>query len=131
MELGDRIRELRKLKKATLKDVSDATRLSVSFLSDLERNRTSPSLETLKVLSAYFGIHMTDMIEGLSFAGERTERALPPGLNDLLNDKDYSAGINNEWLELLSKIELRGQRPQTKTEWLELYLSLRRILHAS
>lgn len=131
MELGDRIRELRKLKGAKLKDVSNATHLSVSFLSDVERNRTSPSLETLKVLADYFGMHLTDMIEGVSFAGEKTERGLPPGLGELVNDKEWGGEINNEWLELLSKIELRGQRPQTKAEWLELYLSLRRILHAT
>lgn len=128
MELGNRIRELRKEKSATLKDVSDATQLSVSFLSDVERNRTRPSLESLKVLADYIGINLTDLLDGVSFAGEKTERALPPGLGELIKDKELGDGINDEWLELLLKIELRGKRPQTKMEWLELYFSLRRIL---
>ena len=29
---------------------------------------------------------------------------------------------------MLSKIQLQGRRPQTKREWLELYLHLKRIL---
>lgn len=128
MQLGDRIRELRKIKGATLKDVSDATELSVSFLSDVERNRTTPSLGSLNILSQYFGMNLTDMLGTVSFAGEKTERALPPGLGDLMKDPEWGTELNDEWLELLSKIELQGKRPQTKGEWLELYLSLRRIL---
>lgn len=128
MELGDRIRELRKQKGTTLKDVSDVTKLSVSFLSDVERNRTSPSLESLNTLADYFGLHLIDMLGGVSFAGKMTVDALPPGMNELLQDREWGKQINNDWVELLTKIELRGQRPQTKIEWLELYLSLRRIL---
>ena len=131
MGLGDRIRELRKRKGATLKDVSDATHLSVSFLSDVERNRTTPSLDSLTALADFFGIHLTDLLEGVSFAGEKTEEALPPGLNELLKDEELGQGINKDWIELLSKIELRGKRPQTKIEWFELYTSLKRILEKS
>lgn len=130
MELGDRIRELRKSKSATLKDVGDDTKLSVSYLSDVERGRTLPSLETLEGLAAYFEISLMDMLEGVDIAGEKSERSMPPGLPDLLKDKQWKNEITDDWVNLLTKIELRGQRPRTKREWLELYLSLKRILDA-
>ena len=128
MELGSRIRELRQLKDVTLKDVSDVTKLSVSYLSDVERGRTLPSIETLQKLAVYFEISLTDILEGVDLAGQKTDRSLPSGLADLIKDKQWKNEITDDWVSLLTKIELRGQRPQTKREWLELYLSLKRIL---
>ena len=128
MELGDRIRELRKSKGETLKTTSEGINLSVSYLSDIERGRTNPSLQTLETLAIHFGVTVTDLLYGVEFAGVQTENALPPGLADLLNDKEFSGEIDDAWVELLTKINLRGKRPQTKLQWLELYLSLKRIL---
>lgn len=65
--IGFRLRRERRLKKLLLKDVADATGLSVSFISKIETNKVSPSLSTLhkvaKVLatsvSALFAIEET------------------------------------------------------------------------
>ena len=130
MLLGERIRELRKQKDETLKEASRSTNISVSYLSDIERDRTKPSLETLRTLAKHFNITVTDLLSGVEFAGEETENALPPGLPALLKDKELGKGIDEDWIELLTKIDLRGKRPQNKMEWLELYLSLKRILEA-
>ena len=129
MQLGDRIRELRKQKGETLKNISDETGLSVSYLSDIERCRTNPSLQTLQTIADYFDITITDLLYGVEFAGEMTEKAMPPGLSELMNDEDWKNEIDDAWVELLLKINLRGTRPQNKKQWLELYLSLKRILN--
>lgn len=51
--LGQLLRDLRKQEGKHLRDVAEATGLSVSFLSDAERGRVKPSLATLdKWLSA-------------------------------------------------------------------------------
>ena len=128
MLLGQRIRELRKQKGETLKDTSKETELSVSYLSDIERDRTKPSLKTLETLAKHFDITVADLLSGVDFAGSQTDNALPPGLIDLLIDAEYRDEIDEAWKELLMKINLRGNRPQTKKQWLELYLSLNRIL---
>jgi transcriptional regulator with XRE-family HTH domain len=65
--IGFQLRRERRLKKLRLKDVADATGLSVSFISKIETNKVSPSLSTLhkiaKVLntsvSALFSIEET------------------------------------------------------------------------
>lgn len=50
-ELGHRIKLLRKSKNFTLKEVSEKTGLSISFLSQLENAKTSATLESLKKIS--------------------------------------------------------------------------------
>lgn len=52
MKLCERLRELRSERDLRLKDVAARSGLSVPYLSDLERGRTNPSLDTLRVLSA-------------------------------------------------------------------------------
>ena len=128
MLLGQRIRELRNLKGKTLKDISSSSNLSVSYLSDIERGRTNPSLQTLETLAKQFDLSVTDLLSGVEFAGLPSDSALPPGLGDLLQDHEFGHEINDDWIQLLQKINFRGKRPQTKHEWLELYLSLKRIL---
>lgn len=128
MKLEERIRELRTQRRLTLKDIAEATGLSVSYLSDIERGRTTPSLNTLEALSAAFEISVADLLSGVDFAGEKTIAALPMGLQELLQDEEFGNQIDEQWISLLNRIELRGKRPQTKVEWLELYLHLRRIL---
>ena len=129
MQLQYRIRELRQNNGLTLKEVSEITDLSVSYLSDIERGRTVPSLSTLTKLSEAFEINLTDLLAGVDFAGEKTEAGLPNGLSDLLQDEMFGEELDQEWIRLLSNIQLRGIRPQTKREWLELYLNLKRILN--
>lgn len=128
MKLEERIKELRTQHRLTLKDLSESTGLSVSYLSDIERGRTTPSLNTLEVLSVAFDISVADLLSGVDFAGEKTIAALPVGLQELLQDQEFGDQIDEHWISLLNRIELRGKRPQTKVEWLELYLHLRRIL---
>jgi transcriptional regulator with XRE-family HTH domain len=128
MLLGQRIRELRTINGETLKDISNQTELSVSYLSDIERGRTNPSLQSLETLAKHFVISVTDLLSGVEFAGSLSDNALPPGLGDLLHDNELGHEIDNDWIQLLQKINLRGKRPQTKLDWLELYLSLKRIL---
>lgn len=56
--VGKMFRLLRKFKKRTLKDVAEETGLSVSFLSDMERGRTNPSLKTVIALAEYHGMRV-------------------------------------------------------------------------
>lgn len=55
--VGHQIRKIRKEKKKTLKDVSQGTGVSISFLSQLELNKTNATLETLKKISLFLDVH--------------------------------------------------------------------------
>lgn len=128
MQLHERLRELRQERKLRLKDIAEHMNISVPYLSDLERGRTNPSLETLQAMAAAYGISVKDLLTGIEGYGETTESALPSGLSDLLADPVLGANITPDWVRTLSRIELRGRRPRTKQDWLEIYLHLRRIL---
>ncbi|CVI69586.1 HTH-type transcriptional regulator PuuR [Clostridiales bacterium CHKCI001] len=47
MDIGRKIRQLRVLKGLTQKELADRTELSKGFISQVERNHTSPSITTL------------------------------------------------------------------------------------
>ena len=61
IELGERLRAIRVLRRRTLKDVATAAGVSESFVSQVERGRTSASVATLQRLSAALGIEVSDL----------------------------------------------------------------------
>lgn len=63
--LGDRIRELRVNRSRTLKQVSAETGLSVSFLSLVERDRVSISVDNLERLARYYGVRLVHLFQGV------------------------------------------------------------------
>jgi XRE family transcriptional regulator, regulator of sulfur utilization len=128
MKLQDRLKEVRTARDLTLKGLGERTGLSVSYLSDMERGRTTPPLVTLEMLATALDMTVIDLLTGVDFAGEQTEASLPHGLAELLKETEYRHEITPEWIAMLSKIQLQGKRPQSKREWLELYLHLKRIL---
>lgn len=54
--LGEHIRNLRKTRNITLKDLALKTGLSIGYLSQIERNLTDPSLSTLRKISSVLDI---------------------------------------------------------------------------
>lgn len=56
-QLGEKIRQLRKKQKLTLKEISEQTNLSISFLSQLEHDKTSATLESLRKISDALGVN--------------------------------------------------------------------------
>lgn len=56
-QLGERIKQLRLDKNLTLKDVAKRTGLSISFISQLEHNKTSATLESFKKVSEALGVN--------------------------------------------------------------------------
>jgi len=58
-EIADKIKELRKEKGYTLKDLADKTELSVSFLSQVENGSSSLAITSLKKLADAFSVPMT------------------------------------------------------------------------
>ncbi len=128
MKLNERMKELRNERQLTLKELAELSELSVSYLSDIERGRTVPTLNTLETIATALNVSVIDLLSGVDFAGEQTEASLPQGLVELKRDPTYGDQITPEWVETLSKIQMRGKRPETKDDWLMLFLQLKKIL---
>src|SRR5579862_2141167 len=61
IELGERIRAIRQLRRRTLKEIATAAGISESFLSQLERGRTNATIATLQRLATALGIEVSDL----------------------------------------------------------------------
>lgn len=61
--IGVRIRERRKARKMTLQQLADASGLSPSMLSLVERGLTSPSIGSLIVISKTLGVKMSELVD--------------------------------------------------------------------
>lgn len=60
--LGERLRAIRLLRRRTLKEVADAAGVSESFISQLERGRSNPSVASLQRISAALGLEVSDLL---------------------------------------------------------------------
>jgi transcriptional regulator with XRE-family HTH domain len=84
--IGLRIRELRQQRGQTLEQVANETGLSVSFLSMLERDKVSISVDNLERLAEYFQVHMVHFF--------RSEAASPVQVTrreDILNSQSLTS----------------------------------------
>ncbi|MHC8517724.1 helix-turn-helix domain-containing protein [Sporosarcina sp. ITBMC105] len=61
--LGGKIKQIRMNKKMTLKTLAEKTGFSISFLSQLERGKSSTTLESLKKISVAFGVNPSVFFE--------------------------------------------------------------------
>ena len=61
VQLGERLRAIRRLRRKTLREVAAAAHLSESFVSQLERGRTNATIATLQRLSSALGIEVSDL----------------------------------------------------------------------
>lgn len=60
--LGERLRAIRLLQRRTLREVADAAAVSESFISQLERGRSNPSVATLQRIAAALGLEVSDLL---------------------------------------------------------------------
>ncbi|MFC4798992.1 helix-turn-helix domain-containing protein [Neobacillus sp. GCM10023253] len=56
MDIGSKIRAIRNRKKITIAQMCDGTGLSKGFISNVENNNTSPSINTLQTIANYLEI---------------------------------------------------------------------------
>lgn len=126
MELGKRLRSLRKEKNLTLKDLSELAKLSVPYLSDMERGSVNPSIESLQKVADAFNMTVRELFSGVEKLGESVLTSYPEGFEEFLNDSVFSNEIDDEWKVFLLGVKYRGKQPSTKKEWIELHLNLRR-----
>jgi len=125
VRLGERIRESRRQQDLTLKQLSEISGLSVSHISAIERSHAQPSIETLSLISRSLGTSVAALTHGVDDWGDQPP-AVPPGLDELRTDPMFADELSDdEWIRVLSTLSVHGQRPQTKREFLEVYLALR------
>jgi transcriptional regulator with XRE-family HTH domain len=84
--IGDRLRDLRKARGMTLRELGSATGLSPTLLSQIERGVTDPSLKSLRSIAEAFGQPVAALFDDgavppvhISRAGQRSRIVSPQG----------------------------------------------------
>ncbi len=91
MEIGVKIRQLRQQRGLTQEELAARTELTKGFISQLERDITSPSIATLMDILEALG---TDIA---SFFGETADEAIVYGADDMFI-KEEPSGYRVRWL---------------------------------
>jgi transcriptional regulator with XRE-family HTH domain len=60
-DVGERLRAIRRLRRATLRSVAERAELSESFLSQVERGRANASIASLRKIAAALGVDVSDL----------------------------------------------------------------------
>jgi transcriptional regulator with XRE-family HTH domain len=63
VDVGERLRELRRFRRCTLRTVAERSGLSESFLSQVERGRSSASIASLRRIADALGVSIADLFE--------------------------------------------------------------------
>jgi transcriptional regulator with XRE-family HTH domain len=63
INVGERLRAIRHLRRATLRTVAERAGLSESFLSQVERGKASASIASLTRIAAVLGVNVADLFE--------------------------------------------------------------------
>lgn len=92
MEIGHRLKELRVLKGLTQEELADRAELSKGFISQLERDLTSPSIATLMDILQCLGTTISD------FFNESPEEQIVFEKHDYFEKHDAELGNNIKWI---------------------------------
>lgn len=98
---GDRLRELRREKRKTLREVNDETGISYSGLASIERGENSCNTSTLKILADYYEVSTDYLLGNTNSKVDETDFSFPlHGTFDKLSDEDKKKIL--EYAELLA-----------------------------
>jgi transcriptional regulator with XRE-family HTH domain len=74
VDVGERLRALRRFRRCTLRTIAVRSGLSESFLSQVERGRSSASIASLRRIAEALGVSMADLFEPDGVPGPRVLR---------------------------------------------------------
>lgn len=92
MEIGAKIKDLRVLNGLTQEELADRTELSKGFISQLERDLTSPSIATLEDILHCLGTNIGDF-----FAAKERESIVFPE-EEYFEKEDFQLKNKVEWI---------------------------------
>ncbi|QNM05085.1 cupin domain-containing protein [Qiania dongpingensis] len=92
MDIGQKLKELRILKGLTQEELADRAELSKGFISQLERDLTSPSIATLTDILQCLGTSLNEF-----FTAEPEEQVVF-GTEDYFEKKDGELGNCIQWI---------------------------------
>ena len=120
MSFGKQLRQLRQIHKQTLADVASATDLSVSHISNIERDKSEPTLDTVRKLAIHFNVPTTQFLTepgDFPLAFRPKHKASFRGFVEQMNGR-----VDSSMQNLLLHIDARANKPAASVDdWLQYY----------
>ncbi|HEV2495498.1 MAG TPA: helix-turn-helix transcriptional regulator [Terriglobia bacterium] len=128
--MGRKVRFLRQGKGWALSDLAAASGVSKAYISDLENGAAGkPNIQYIFAIAAALDITLDELLEDATVGtGEQSKRRkalpdLPPGLPELQQELDLS----DDEVEMLAKVNFRGNRPKDKGGWRFLWEAIKML----
>ncbi len=124
MGLGGRIRELRKNRGLTLTQLSQRSKVSKAYLSQLENEQFSnPTTDILLKLCSVLRVSVDTILdlEG-STAVQADFFEVPAQLRAIVKEEE----LNDDDIAMLSKISYRGKQPNSTDGWRSVIKAIRK-----
>lgn len=111
LQLGPRIRSLRQARQVTLRELAERAGVTESFLSQVEREVTSPSIASVQRIARALDLGIAELFteepaRGRVVRAAERRRITYPGLG--ATDEFLTAGVNGRLQVILSTIEPGG-----------------------
>ena len=138
---GASLKEARSKQGLTLREVAESSKLSIAYLSDLERGvLQNPTLNALQAIARAVSTPLNELL-GVDPPDDR-EPPLPEPLREFANSDTFRTAIEADakkrnaepealqraWLSTLGRIELVGRRPRESADYFLLFEAIRRTI---
>jgi transcriptional regulator with XRE-family HTH domain len=128
MELRERLAQLRQSRNYKLRELREAIEaatgesMALSYLSTLEKENRTPSIDTLTKIAAGYGMSLRELLGPVVLPGA-PQRQYSQTFEEVAAER----GMSDAEKEELYQFEFRGKRPETKEDWDLLYSVLKTI----
>jgi len=128
MGIGARIRRFRDTQGLSLRALAREAGVSVGYLSKLEQNVSSPTVEMLEKIADALKVGVSELLE--SSEAVAAEPELPVSLKEFLDRySDVHCELKDpDWVRALGNVRFRGKYPEASDDWLAIYLNLKRAI---
>ncbi len=116
MDLGLRIKTLRKELKLTQEDLAKKASISRSYLADIERNRYNPSVDTLINIAKSLGISLSDLVSEHESVIEKNNKQTIENNFPLIPEKFINADEAREYVMKHQILAYGGLNPSKMTD---------------
>lgn len=126
--VGDRIREIREVRRLTQDQLAERTGISKGFLSDVENNKRNVSSEYLLRLANALGASLDYLLRGTVSVVAREAITIPPELSEAAEKQNLSYAQTVEVLEAYRSVIARRSNKSIKQFSVEDWINFSRAL---
>lgn len=129
MNLGQKIRHLRKEKELSLNKLAERAGVSTAYLSQLENDVSKqPSAEILIKIASALGTTIADLLDQPVRVHSGDFEDISDELRTFIDKRGEALDIQKEDVRMLMSIRYRGKQPKSVEEWEHILQTIRFVM---